>query len=195
MSKKKRIYILISVILVLALIAAGIAILMMLKDRPQKSTRFPVRKEDADGTSDLDDKVVETETDTQEAQGSATVTLVTADDQGVYISMTFDAVDDQIQTITQVSKLDISGYDADSIAEVKISCDKAAKSFEEISGADYRYEQTEDELVETITLDTSSKDNMDEIRAAGLLPVEGSGDFLSLNETIISLKTQGWIEE
>lgn len=187
----------ISGILVLALIAAGIAILMMLKDRPQKNTRFPVRKEDADGTSDLDDKVVETETDTdtQAAQGSATVTLVTADDQGVYISMTFDAVDDQIQTITQVSKLDISGYDADSIAEVKISCDKAAKSFEEISGADYRYEQTEDELVETIMLDTSSKDNMDEIRAAGLLPVEGSGDFLSLNETIISLKTQGWIEE
>ena len=50
----------------------------------------------------------------------------------------------------------------------------------------------EKSLKEIITIDASNADALEELSDAGMLPLEGSGQKISLEKTVESLESQGW---
>lgn len=64
--------------------------------------------------------------------------------------------------------------------------------YEEIEGVTYEVTRDGDELKEIITIDASNADALEELSDAGMLPLEGSGQKISLEKTVESLESQGW---
>lgn len=111
---------------------------------------------------------------------------------GVVMEYKMDAKGDVIHTITQTSVIDCSQYTEDQILQMEEMIEEVSPVYEEIEGVTYEVTRDGDELKEIITIDASNADALEELSDAGMLPLEGSGQKISLEKTVESLESQGW---
>ena len=121
----------------------------------------------------------------------------TTEQDGVLVTMVFDAEGDKVTKITQTSSLSIEGLSEDIIESVKEAVDDTAKTYDAIDGVEYSSEITDTELTEKIVIN-ADKDTLKEVISQGLLPIEGDDDnvsVLSFSESIKALEDAGWTVE
>lgn len=121
---------------------------------------------------------------------SKTVVL-TYDLSGTTIDYQLDALDDTVQKITQVSTVDCSAYSDEDLSIILESADEYAASYEVIEGVTYSIEVEDSNLIETIVIDTTNLDSLQELSDSGLLPIDGDFDYISLEKTIENLESMG----
>ena len=125
-------------------------------------------------------------------QESATCTTV---QDGVSIEVKIDATNDIITKWTQTSTISTEGYDEETLAYFDDVIEATKEIYAAYDKVDYNMTKTSDSLVETITIDMTDSATIKNLASAGLLPVEGSTDKLSLKLTVESLKSSGWTVE
>ena len=106
---------------------------------------------------------------------------------GVKTEMILEAKGDKVMTQTQISKMSLKDFDADTIKVVKDSLLEVEKMYNEYDFATYSYEITDTDIIENITIDFSTKENIKAIGEAGLVQIEGDSentDFISLDQTV-----------
>lgn len=109
----------------------------------------------------------------------------------IHIEMAFDAKDDVVTKITQNSVVNVSKFSEDQIAQLEALGDTSKEQFEKIKGTEYSRERKGDDLIETITI-PADKETLNAVVDAGLLPVEGSADQLSISKTKETMVNNGW---
>ncbi|MBO5460862.1 MAG: DUF1307 domain-containing protein, partial [Ruminococcus sp.] len=119
-----------------------------------------------------------------------TVTL-TMEQNGATIDYKLDAKGDVVQTITQTSTVDCSAYTEEQLAVIEESAGQYAASYEGIEGVTYSIETVDTNLVETIVIDATNSDSLQELSDLGLLPIEGSSSSISLEKTVENLEALG----
>lgn len=121
------------------------------------------------------------------------VTLV-YEQEGVSMEYTLDATGDIVHTITQVSSVDCSLYTEEQVEMIQASIEEYAGVYEAYEGVEYTSSVEDGFMSETIKIDVSDKDTIDELSESGLLPIEGDGEvsLISLEKTVESLEGQGW---
>lgn len=125
----------------------------------------------------------------EEVKGAGKATI---EQDGVTVTMTFDAKGDTITRVTQESVMSLEGFSEEQIQLVRDAVTDAEKEYAEIEGLEYSTEETEGQLVETIVIPTD-EETLKAVVAAGILPVEGDDvTELSLEQTKESLGNSGW---
>lgn len=125
----------------------------------------------------------------EEVKGAGKATI---EQDGVSVTMTFDAKGDTITRVTQESVMSLEGFSEEQIQLVRDAVTDAEKEYAEIEGLEYSTEETEGQLVETIVIPTD-EETLKAVVAAGILPVEGDDvTELSLEQTKESLGNSGW---
>lgn len=128
----------------------------------------------------------------EEVKGAGKATI---EQDGVSVTMTFDAKGDTITRVTQESVMSLEGFSEEQIQLVRDAVTDAEKEYAEIEGLEYSTEETEGQLVETIVIPTD-EETLKAVVAAGILPVEGDDvTELSLEQTKESLGNSGWTIE
>ena len=118
-----------------------------------------------------------------------TVTVRMEQDGGV-MEITMDATNDIITKWVQKST--ISGVD-DAAMEILEPTIKATEdTYAPFEKVEYKTERNGDTLVETITIDMSDSATVKALVDAGLMPVDGNSDRISLKLTVQSFKDQGF---
>ncbi len=119
----------------------------------------------------------------------------TVEQDGVSITMRFDAAGDTITNITQESVMPIEGYTEEQIQTIRDSIADAAATYEAIENVEYSSEETDTELREVIVIPTD-EETLKTVVDAGLLPVSDENvTELSLEQTVEGLKEAGWTFE
>ena len=90
---------------------------------------------------------------------------------GVSMSMSFDAKGDTVTRITQESVIDISGFTEDQIAALDAAVASAEEIYAELDGVEYSSEQSDGQFVETIVIPTEG-DILKAVVEQGILPVD-----------------------
>ena len=128
----------------------------------------------------------------KEVQNAATATL---EQNGVTMTMSFDAKGDEVTRITQESVIDLSGYSEEMIDALNSTVESAEETYAEVEGVEYSCGQEDGKMVERIVIPTDK----DTLRAAveqGLLPVDDEDvTQLSLKATTDNLEAAGWTVE
>lgn len=81
----------------------------------------------------------------KEVQNAATATL---EQNGVTMTMSFDAKGDVVTKITQESVIDLSGYTDEMIDMLDSTVETAEETYADIEGVEYSCEQEDGKLVE-----------------------------------------------
>ena len=119
----------------------------------------------------------------------------TVEQDGVSITMRFDAAGDTITKSTQESVMPIEGYTEEQIQTIRDSIADAAATYEAIENVEYSSEETDTELREVIVIPTD-EETLKTVVDAGLLPVSDENvTELSLEQTVEGLKEAGWTFE
>ena len=132
----------------------------------------------------------------KEVQNAATATL---EQNGVTMTMSFDAKGDVVTKITQESVIDLSGYTDEMIDMLDSTVETAEETYADIEGVEYSCEQEDGKLVEKIVIPTD-KDTLQTVVEQGLLPVDDETldrvlTQLSLKATTDNLEESGWTIE
>lgn len=125
---------------------------------------------------------------------SATCTI---ERNGVAIEMVLDAEGDKVTKMTQTTISPLEGLDEDTAAELEeMELEEMLKQCEENYAAydsvTYEYELSDTEMKETVAIDLEDKDELKELSDAGLLPIEGDADTISLKKNKEALEEAGW---
>lgn len=121
--------------------------------------------------------------------------VLTLEEDGTTIDYQLDALDDTVQKITQTSSVDCSAFTEEELSSVLDSADEYTAVYEDLECITYSVEIVDTKLVETIIIDTTNSDSLQELSDAGLLPIEGSADTISLEKTVENLKELGMTEK
>lgn len=128
----------------------------------------------------------------EEVQGAAVATL---EQNGVTMTMTFDAKGDTVTRITQESTIDLSNFTEEQIEAVRTTVESAEDIYNELDGVEYSCEEQDGQLVEVIVIPTEG-DTLQAVVEQGLLPVDNENlTQLSLEATIENLESSGWTIE
>src|SRR5699024_3883477 len=128
----------------------------------------------------------------EEVQNAATATL---EQNGVTMTMSFDAKGDVVTKITQESVIDLSGYTDEMIHTLNSTVESAEETYADVEGVEYSCEQEDGKLVEKIVIPTD-KDTLQTVVEQGLLPVDDENvTQLSLKATTDNLEASGWTVE
>lgn len=125
-------------------------------------------------------------------QESATCKI---DQDGVSIEIKIDATNDIISKWTQTSSISTEGVDEATLASLDAVIEATKEIYAAYDKVDYNMQKTDNALVETITIDMTDSATIKSLAEAGLLPVEGNAEKLSLKLTLESLKSSGWTVE
>lgn len=119
----------------------------------------------------------------------------TVEQNGISITMRFDAAGDRITKITQESVIPVEGYTEEQKQAVRDVVEKAAATYADIENVEYSSEETDSEIKETIVIPTD-EETLTTVIDAGLLPVTDSDvTALSLEQTKEGLQDAGWTFE
>lgn len=124
--------------------------------------------------------------------GQEETVKLTTDTSGVKVEMQLEAKGDTIHTMTQTSTVEVGELTDEQKTLVEDEIKKAEANFADIKGAEYTYEFGDTELKETITIDMTDSDSLDQLSSKNLLPIEGSTSKISLKATKTNLEEQGW---
>lgn len=114
---------------------------------------------------------------------------------GVAMTMTFDAKGDTVTRITQESTMDISEYTEDQIAVLDEAAASAEEVYAALDGVEYSCEQTDGTFVEKIIIPTD-EETLKAVVEQGILPVDNEElTELSLQSTLDNLESSGWTVE
>ena len=128
----------------------------------------------------------------EEVQNAATATL---EQNGVTMTMSFDAKGDVVTKITQESVIDLSGYTEEQIETLNATVDTAEETYAALENVEYSCEEEDGKLVERIVIPTD-EDTLNEVVEQGLLPVDDENvTQLSLEATVDNLESAGWTIE
>lgn len=128
----------------------------------------------------------------EEVQNAATATL---EQNGVTMTMSFDAKGDVVTKITQESVIDLSGYTEEQIETLNTTVDTAEETYAALENVEYSCEEEDGKLVERIIIPTD-EDTLKEVVEQGLLPVDDENvTQLSLEATVDNLESAGWTIE
>ena len=128
----------------------------------------------------------------EEVQNAATATL---EQNGVTMTMSFDAKGDVVTKITQESVIDLSGYTEEQIETLNATVDTAEETYAALENVEYSCEEEDGKLVERIVIPTD-EDTLKEVVEQGLLPVDDENvTQLSLEATVDNLESAGWTIE
>lgn len=121
--------------------------------------------------------------------------VLTLEEEGATVDYQLDALDDTVQKITQTSTIDCSAFAEEQLSSVLDNAEEYAAAYEEIEGVTYSIETVDSDLVETITIDLTKVDSLQELADSGLLPVESDADSISFEKTVENLKGLGMTEK
>ena len=110
----------------------------------------------------------------EEVQNAATATL---EQNGVTMTMSFDAKGDVVTKITQESVIDLSGYTEEQIETLNATVDTAEETYAALENVEYSCEEEDGKLVERIVIPTD-EDTLQEVEA-----------------TVDNLESAGWTIE
>lgn len=128
----------------------------------------------------------------EEVQNAATATL---EQNGVTMTMSFDAKGDVVTKITRESVIDLSGYTEEQIETLNTTVDTAEETYAALENVEYSCEEEDGKLVERIIIPTD-EDTLKEVVEQGLLPVDDENvTQLSLESTVDNLESAGWTIE
>lgn len=128
----------------------------------------------------------------EEVQNAATATL---EQNGVTMTMSFDAKGDVVTKITQESVIDLSGYTEEQIEILNATVDTAEETYAALENVEYSCEEEDGKLVERIVI-PMDEDTLKEVVEQGLLPVDDENvTQLSLEATVDNLESAGWTIE
>lgn len=128
----------------------------------------------------------------EEVQNAATATL---EQNGVTMTMTFDAKGDVVTKITQESVIDLSGYTEEQIDSLNSTVETAEETYADLENVEYSCEEEDGKLVERIVIPTD-KETLQSVVEQGLLPVDDENvTQLSLEATVDNLESSGWTIE
>ena len=128
----------------------------------------------------------------EEVQNAATATL---EQNGVTMTMSFDAKGDVVTKITQESMIALSGYTEEQIETLNATVDTAEETYAALENVEYSCEEEDGKLVERIVIPTD-EDTLKEVVEQGLLPVDDENvTQLSLEATVDNLESAGWTIE
>lgn len=121
--------------------------------------------------------------------------ILTSEENGITIDYQLDALDDTVQKITQTTTIDGSLFTEEQISIITSAADEYRATYKAIEGVTYSLETVDTDLIETITIDTTNSDSLQELNDSGLLPIDGTTDAISLEKTIENLKELGMTEK
>ena len=125
-------------------------------------------------------------------QGAAVATM---EQDGVTVTMTFDAKGDTVTRITQESTIDLEGFTEEQIEAVTTTVESAEDIYNDLEGVEYSCEEQDGQLVEQIVIPTEG-DTLKAVIEQGLLPVDNENlTQLSLKATTENLESAGWTIE
>lgn len=128
----------------------------------------------------------------KEVQNAATATL---EQNGVTMTMSFDAKGDVVTKITQESVIDLSGYTEEQIDMLNSTVEAAEETYADLENVEYSCEEEEGKLVERIVIPTD-EDTLQAVIEQGLLPIDNAdAKLLSLKATVDNLESSGWTVE
>ena len=121
-----------------------------------------------------------------------TVTL-TYEENGLSYEYTMTAKGDVVKKITQKATIDLTQFPSESIGTFDETREETEKIFDKLSSATYTVDESDDEIVETIVLDVSSADKIEELTDAGVLEFDvDNANIISLEKTIQNLEALGF---
>ena len=124
-----------------------------------------------------------------------TVTL-TMEQNGVSLDYVMEAKGDKVTSIKQISYIDCSVYSDEEVESLMEMLDEYSATYAAYDCVDYSTKIQGDDLVETISIDTTDIDEVKALSAAGLVPIDTTNaSFISLEKTIESLKSIGMTEK
>ena len=128
----------------------------------------------------------------EEVQNAATATI---EQNGVTMSMVFDAKGDMVTKITQESVIDLTGYTEEEIDAVNSTVEAAKEVYADLDGIEYSTEQKDGKIIEKIVMPTD-EETLEMMIDQGLLPVSDENiTQLSLDATLENLENSGWTIE
>lgn len=128
----------------------------------------------------------------EEVQNAATATM---EQNGVTMTMSFDAKGDMVTRITQESVIDLSGYTDDQIDMLDSTVEAAEETYADIENIEYSCEEEDGKLVERIVIPTD-EETLKAVIEQGLLPIDDEdATRLSLKATVDNLESSGWTVE
>ena len=128
----------------------------------------------------------------EEVQNAATATI---EQNGVTMSMVFDAKGDTVTKITQESVIDLTGYTEEEIDAVNSTVEAAKEVYADLDGIEYSTEQKDGKIIEKIVMPTD-EETLEMMSDQGLLPVSDENiTQLSLDATLENLENSGWTIE
>lgn len=128
----------------------------------------------------------------KEVQNAATATL---DQDGVTMTMSFDAKGDTVTKITQESVIDLSGYTEEQIDMLNSTVEAAEETYADLENVEYSCAEEDGKLVERIVIPTD-EETLKAVIGQGLLPIDDEdATRLSLKATVDNLESSGWTVE
>lgn len=128
----------------------------------------------------------------EEVQNAATATI---EQNGVTMSMVFDAKGDTVTKITQESVIDLTGYTEEEIDAVNSTVEAAKEVYADLDGIEYSTEQKDGKIIEKIVMPTD-EETLEMMIDQGLLPVSDENiTQLSLDATLENLENSDWTIE
>lgn len=128
----------------------------------------------------------------EEVQNAATATL---EQNGVTMTMSFDAKGDVVTKITQESVIDLSGYTEEQIDMLNSTVETAEETYAALDNVEYSCQEEDGKLVERIVIPTDTE-TLQAVVEEGLLPVDDEDvTQLSLEATVDNLESSGWTVE
>ena len=128
----------------------------------------------------------------KEVQNAATATL---DQNGVTMTMSFDAKGDTVTKITQESVIDLSGYTEEQIDMLNSTVEAAEETYADLENVEYSCAEEDGKLVERIVIPTD-EEPLKAVIGQGLLPIDDEdATRLSLKATVDNLESSGWTVE
>ena len=128
----------------------------------------------------------------KEVQNAATATL---DQNGVTMTMSFDAKGDTVTKITQESVIDLSGYTEEQIDMLNSTVEAAEETYADLENVEYSCAEEDGKLVERIVIPTD-EETLKAVIGQGLLPIDDEdATRLPLKATVDNLESSGWTVE
>lgn len=127
-----------------------------------------------------------------EPKQETAVCTLTLDQQGIVYEITLEAEDDIVQTLTQVTSVDLSRYDEDQVKTLEASVESYAKVYEAYEKVSYKIERKDQMMYETIVIDATDAETLETLKEAELLPIEGEANHISLDATVKQLESVDW---
>ena len=119
----------------------------------------------------------------------------TFEQNGITITMSFDAKGDKVTRLTQKSVIPTEGYTEEQLQALREVVDQAAATYDDFESVEYTSEEEEGQMVETIVIPTD-EETLKPVVEAGLLPVDDENvTELSLEQTKKNLEDTGWTFE